>query len=110
MRRTVNAGHVTPAGANIFAELGFPADEAQNYLAESARRIAQSKALKESLLSEVACWIGQCGLTRAEIATKLSITNQRLADITQKKPTKFTIDSLADMLVRVGKEVRLQVR
>ena len=33
--------HVTPAGANIFLDLGFPPDEAEALLAESDRQIAE---------------------------------------------------------------------
>lgn len=33
--------HITPAGGNVFADLGFPPEEAAALLAESDRRIAE---------------------------------------------------------------------
>ena len=35
--------HVTPAGGNVFLDLGFPADEAERLKRESDRRIAQTE-------------------------------------------------------------------
>lgn len=39
--------HVTPAGGNVFADLGFPPDEAAALLAESDRKIAEAKTKKK---------------------------------------------------------------
>ena len=36
--------HVTPVGGNVFADLGFPPDEAARLLAESKVRIAAALA------------------------------------------------------------------
>lgn len=40
--------HITPAGANIFLDLGFPPDEAAALMAETARRIAEARAKKSA--------------------------------------------------------------
>lgn len=50
-------GHVTPAGGNIFLDLGFPPDEAARLLTESNREIAAHVALKKHLVDELAKWI-----------------------------------------------------
>lgn len=46
--------HITPAGGNVFADLGFGPEEAAALKAESDRRISQKLALKESLTVELA--------------------------------------------------------
>ena len=46
MKKKNTIGHITPAGANIFAELGFAPDEAEQCLAESNAIIRQEIARK----------------------------------------------------------------
>ena len=110
MKKESNIGHVTPAGANIFAELGFDAKDAKQYLAESNAIIARKKALKESLMTEISTWIEQRHLTQIAAAQILGTTRPRVSDIVHKKTVKFTIDALVCMLARVGKEVQLSIR
>ncbi|MEW6057972.1 MAG: hypothetical protein AB1540_15295 [Bdellovibrionota bacterium] len=40
--------HITPAGGNVFADLGFPPEEAAALKAESDRVISKELALKNS--------------------------------------------------------------
>lgn len=44
----IDSRHVTPAGGNVFADLGFSADEARQLQAQSNAEIAQLIALKNS--------------------------------------------------------------
>lgn len=44
--------HVTKTGTNLFAELGFPRDEARHYQAESLALIGQTLELREQLMSD----------------------------------------------------------
>lgn len=44
--------HVTKPGTNLFAELGFPPDEARHYQAKSLALIGQTLELKEQLTSD----------------------------------------------------------
>jgi hypothetical protein len=43
--------HITPAGGNIFADLGFEAEEAATLKAESDSIIAEKLTIKESLMT-----------------------------------------------------------
>ena len=43
---------MTKPGANLFAELGFPQEEAQLYQAQSRALISQTLAVKEQLMGE----------------------------------------------------------
>ncbi|SAL48053.1 XRE family transcriptional regulator [Caballeronia arvi] len=101
--------HVTKPGANIFAELGFAPDEARRYQTESQALIGQTLALKEQLMDELATWIEAHHLKQSEAADILHVTRPRVSDVVNKKTSKFTIDTLVEMLARVGKPVKLVV-
>ena len=101
--------HVTKRGANLFAELGFSPDEARRHQAESQALIGQTQALKEQLMDELASWIEAHHLKQTEAAEILHVTRPRVSDVVNKKTSKLTIDTLVDMLTRVGKPVKLVV-
>jgi len=102
--------HITPAGGNIFADLGFESEEAVRLLAETDRAISEKLAIKESLMTELARWIDTKQLKQAEAAAILGVTRPRVSDVINKKAVKFTIDALVDMLARTGKHVQLFVQ
>jgi predicted XRE-type DNA-binding protein len=102
--------HITPAGGNVFADLGFEPKEAAALKAESQRIIAEKLAIKESLMAELAGWIEVKKLKQAEAAEILGVTRPRVSDVIHKKTIKFTIDALVDMLARTGKHVQLSVQ
>ncbi|MDR5854923.1 XRE family transcriptional regulator [Caballeronia sp. LZ062] len=101
--------HVTKRDANIFAELGFTPAEARRYQTESQALIGQTLALKEQLMDELAAWIEAQHLKQADAAVVLHVTRPRVSDVVNKKTSKFTIDSLVEMLARIGKPVTLVV-
>ncbi|KND60715.1 putative cytoplasmic protein (STMD1.83 protein) [Candidatus Burkholderia verschuerenii] len=101
--------HVTKRGANLFAELGFAPDEARQYQKESEALIGQTLVLKEQLMEELASWIEAHQLKQAEAAEILHVTRPRVSDVVNKKTSKFTINTLVEMLARVGKPVRMVV-
>jgi predicted XRE-type DNA-binding protein len=101
--------HVTKPGANLFRELGFSAEEAKQLQAASRKQINGAQKLKEQLMSELADWIEQHQLKQAEAAKILMVSRPRVSDVVNKKTAKFTIDTLVEMLSRVGKQVRLAI-
>ena len=101
--------HVTKPGANLFLELGFSAGEAKRLQAASRTQINDTRQLKEQLMSELAEWIEQHHLKQAEAAVILMVSRPRVSDVVNKKTAKFTIDTLVEMLSRVGKPVRLAI-
>lgn len=101
--------HVTKAGANLFLELGFSPEEAERLHRASKRQINDTKQLKEQLMAEVAAWIEQHHLKQAEAAEVLMVSRPRVSDVVNGKMAKFTIDTLVEMLSRIGKPVRLAV-
>lgn len=101
--------HVTKPGANLFLELGFEAADAARFQAESLQRINDTKVLKEQLMEELSKWIAENHLKQAEASEILKVSRPRVSDVVNKKISKFTIDSLVDMLSRVGKPVRIAI-
>jgi len=101
--------HITPVGGNIFADLGFDAEEAAALQAKSKRIISEKLAIKERLMSEISVWIDEKHLKQTEAAEILGVTRPRISDVINKKSIKFTIDALVDMLARTGKHVMLSV-
>ena len=86
----------TRSSGNVFADLGFSPDEAENLL------------LRAQLMSR----IGQAarGLPQREAATLFGVSQPRLNDLLRGKIDKFSIDSLVNMLGRAGLRVELKVK
>ena len=101
--------HVTKPRANLFLELGFSSTEAKRLHAASRKQINDTKLLKEQLMTELTDWIEQHQLRQSEAAQILMISRPRVSDVVNKKTTKFTIDTLVEMLSRIGKPVTLAV-
>jgi predicted XRE-type DNA-binding protein len=103
------ARQVTRPGANLFAELGFSAQESRRLQAASRKRINDTRALKEQLMGELAAWIQRNALRQEDAAVIMMVSRPRVSDVVNKKTTKFTIDSLVEMLSRVGISVRFAI-
>jgi len=101
--------HVTKPGANLFLELGFAPDEAKRLQAASRRQIDDAQKLKQQLMEELTAWIAEHHLKQAEAAEILMVSRPRVSDVVNKKTDKFTIDTLVEMLSRVGKPVKLAI-
>ncbi|MFM0646176.1 XRE family transcriptional regulator [Paraburkholderia bryophila] len=101
--------HVSKPGANLFLELGFSVDEGKRLHAASQKQINDTRLLKEQLMTELSSWIEQHHLKQAEAAEVLMVSRPRVSDVVNKKTTKFTIDTLVEMMSRIGKPVRLAV-
>ena len=101
--------HVTKPGANIFLELGFSPTEARRLQAASRKQINDTRLLKHQLMDEIAAWIAEYRLKQAEAAEILMVSRPRVSDVVNKKTAKFTIDTLVEMLSRVGKPVKLSI-
>jgi len=88
--------HVTPAGGNIFAELGFPPDQAENL------------KMRAQMMVELRHIIGE--MAQAEAAALLGVSQPRISHLMRGKIGLFTIDTLVNMLARAGAQTRLSVK
>lgn len=109
MKIDTDIRHVTKSGANLFLELGFPPEEAERLHRASKKQINDTKQLKEQLMGELSAWIEQHQLKQAEAADILMVSRPRVSDVVNRKTSKFTIDTLVEMLSRIGKPVQLTV-
>jgi predicted XRE-type DNA-binding protein len=101
--------HVTKPGANLFLELGFAPAEAKRLQAASRKQIKDTQLLKQQLMDALSTWIAEHHLKQAEAAEILMVSRPRVSDVVNKKTAKFTIDTLVEMLSRVGKPVKLAI-
>ena len=101
--------HVTKPGTNLFLELGFSPAEAKHLHAASRKQIKTSRLLKQQLMAELSNWIAEHHLRQADAAEILMVSRPRVSDVVNKKTETFTIDTLVEMLNRVGKPVRLSI-
>ncbi|HEX3745937.1 MAG TPA: XRE family transcriptional regulator [Bryobacteraceae bacterium] len=109
MKIDTKVRHVTKPAANLFLELGFAPDEAKHLQAASRQQINDARLLKQQLMEELSVWIARHHLRQADAAMILMVSRPRVSDVVNKKTAQFTIDTLVEMLSRVGKPVKLAI-
>ena len=87
---------VERGSGNVFADIGFPPDEAQNLMLRAELMLRIRKAAE--------------GFTQAEAARRFGVTQPRINDLLRGKVDKFSLDALVIMLSKAGLRVELQVR
>lgn len=87
---------ITEGSGNVFHDLGFSEEEAQNLL------------LRSELMSKVRDLAK--GVTQKEAAHTLGITQPRLNLLLKGKIDKFSLDALVNMLAKAGMRVKLTVK
>lgn len=87
---------VTASGANVFADLGFPPEQAENL------------RLRSDLMSEAQRLID--GMSQLKAAELLGVSQPRISQLSGGHIEQFTIDALVDMLARGGVRVRISLR
>ena len=89
--------YITPAGGNVFADLGFAPDEAENL------------KVRAQLMDEVRRLIESRGLTQAQAGALLGVAQPRVSDLLRGKIGLFTIDALVNMLAHAGAHISVAV-
>jgi predicted XRE-type DNA-binding protein len=88
---------ITRSSVNIFEDLGFPSEQAEYLKIRSTLMIHLRKTIEAK------------GMKQAEAAKLLGVTQPRVSDLYKGKIHLFSIDTLVDMLSRVGVHVKLVV-
>lgn len=109
MKIDTEVRRVTKPDANLFLELRFPPAEAKRLHALSRKHINDTRRLKRQLMDELSTWIAEHHLKQSEAAAILMVSRPRVSDVMNKKAAKFSIDTLVEMLGRVGRPVTLAV-
>src|SRR5713101_4326281 len=88
---------VARSSGNVFKDVGFPEAEAEHLRVRADLLIQIQQALKAR------------GLKQAEAARLLGVTQPRVSDLVRGRIDLFSIDSLIDMLARLGVRVKVVV-
>jgi predicted XRE-type DNA-binding protein len=83
---------------NVFQDVGFPKDEAQNLL------------LRAELMLQVERYVKRSGVTQLSAAKSLGITQPRLNQLLKGRIELFSLDALVKMLANAGMRVEIRVR
>ena len=89
---------ITPPDGNIFSDLGFDDEEAENLL------------IRSRLMTGIERHITKSGLTQAQAAKLFGVTQPRMSDLRRGKIHLFSVDTLISMLSRAGMKVDVKVR
>ena len=89
---------LTRSSGNVFRDFGFSGDEAE-YL-----------KLRAELMVNLQKVITARGLKQAEAAELLGVTQPRVSAVMRGRIDLFSIDTLIDMLARLGIRVKLELR
>ena len=89
---------LTRGSGNIFLDLGFSKDEAENL------------KLRAELMMKIENFYRLSGTTQAEAARQLGLTQPRLNDLLKGKIDKFSLDALVNMLAKAGMRIEVKVK
>jgi predicted XRE-type DNA-binding protein len=84
--------------ANVFADLGFAAEEAEHLRIRADLMIALTRAIEAQ------------GLSQAAAAKLLGVTQPRISDLKRGKIDRFSIDTLVTLLTLAGVKVAFSTR
>ena len=79
-------------------------DALENTPAEAA-----SMTMRSNLLIAIEQQVRGWGLTQAEAARRLGITQPRLSDLLRGRIMNFSLDTLIDLATRAGLSIRLDI-
>ena len=88
---------VQRSSGNVFRDLGFSKDEAENLKIRTNLMIRLSKLIESRRL------------TQAQAARLFEVTQPRISDLVRGKIDRFSIDTLVAMLSHAGVPVRVVV-
>ena len=87
---------VTRSTGNVFEDVGFPREEAAHLL------------IRTDLMLQVSQIIEKRGLTQRAAAAALGVTQPRVSDLVRGRVELFSIDTLVEMLSRLGVSVTVK--
>jgi predicted XRE-type DNA-binding protein len=89
---------VTPSSGNVFRDLGFSEQESEHLV------------IRADLLIQIQKVATARGLKQAQLAKLLQVTQPRVSDLLRGRLHLFSIETLIDMLGRLGLQVRVVVK
>ena len=86
---------ITRSSGNVFADLGFPPEE------------AAVLSMRAELMARLRTIIAERGWTQQEAARHLEIGQSRVSDLVRGKWEKFSLDMLVTLAARVGQKPKV---
>lgn len=71
---------------------------------------AENLKIRAALMTDLAAYIDHAGLTQAQAARRLGVTQPRISDLVRGKIDLFSIDTLVNMLSAAGLQLDVIVR
>jgi predicted XRE-type DNA-binding protein len=82
----------------VFRDLGFSTAEVRNL------------RIRSELMTALRKFIEKEGLTQADAAKRLKVSQPRISDLTRGKISRFSLDTLVNMLTDAGMDVAVKIR
>lgn len=89
---------ITKSSGDVFRDLGFSPAEARNL------------RLRSELMTALRRFIQKEGLTQADAAKRLKVSQPRISDLTRGKLSRFSLDTLVNMLTDAGMDVAVTIK
>lgn len=70
----------------------------------------ESLKIKSRMMIDIEQHIKNLGITQAQAAKKMGVTQPRVSDLVNGKTDRFTIDMLITMLARLGLHVEIKLK
>jgi predicted XRE-type DNA-binding protein len=86
------------SSGDVFLDVGFTPAEARNLRMRSDMMTALRKFIEKE------------ELTQAAAARRLKVTQPRISDLTRGKISRFSLDTLVNMLADAGLEVEVRIK
>ena len=96
--KTSNGTTFTKSSGNVFADLGFSSAESRNL------------AMRSQMMTALRKFIEKEGWTQADAAKRLNVSQPRISDLTRGKISRFSLDTLVNMLTDAGLAVELRIK
>jgi len=85
------------SSGNVFEDLGFAKEEAENL------------KMRSTLMATIRIIIEEDGLTQAKAAKLFGVTQPRISDLVRGKIELFSIDALVNMVAASGRHIDITI-
>lgn len=86
------------SSGNVFEDLGFDSDEAENL------------KIRAILMAAISEWIHQKRINQMTASKILGISQPRVSDLVNGKIEKFTIDMLVNIVIKTEQRVEMNIK
>ncbi len=89
---------ITKGSGDVFKDIGFSLAEGRNL------------RIRPELMTALRKFIEKEGLSQADAARRLKVSQPRISDLTRGKISRFSLDTLVNMLADAGMDVAVTIK